>query len=289
MPKAFPAVTAIALIMAILLGTAAKAGPKEDFDALLETGRTHEAIQLASNWVQDDGSQEARFALGTAQFLFAVERLGHGFYTLGLGNADYEGMWIELLGLPFLRVPVPPNPEAQAMTYEDLRDVLRRFGEDLSVADRTLADVGPEEFDFPLHLDRIALDFNDDGAVAWSEQLDTLFSAVSPMSPPAERFRFDFDQSDAPWLRAYTHLLRAMTEFLLAHDWSEAFDETFHFVLPQAQVKTSELRTSAQLAWDFMERHEPPKTYWESTDSYSWNDPNRPSREAWMPSPEGLE
>jgi hypothetical protein len=43
----------------------------------------------------------------------------------------------------------------------------------------------------------------------------------------ARKLLTDFDGSDVPWLRAYCHLLMAIAEFPLAHDWQRAFEATF--------------------------------------------------------------
>ncbi|AXI43441.1 hypothetical protein [Sulfitobacter sp. SK011] len=276
-------------VMAFFFGAPAASGTEEEFGDLLEVGRTHDALALAETWVRVEDSQKAKFALGTAQFLYAIERLGNGLHAFGLGNAVSTGMWMDLADLPFLRVPVPPNPDPQPVTYEGLRDVLQRFGDDLSLADMTLAGIGTEEFDYALDIGALSLDLDGDGQVGPEENLVNLFSAVSQMRPPARGLKFDFDQSDAPWLRGYTHLLRAMTEFLLAHDWRQTFDETFHFLFPDSKLKSSEIRSSAADAMIFLEQHAPPIGYWEATRSYDWNDPNKPSRESWASTPKGRE
>ena len=42
------------------------------------------------------------------------------------------------------------------------------------------------------------------------------------------------DRGDAAWLRGYTHLLSALLEFPLAHDWQQGFDASFHMFFPRA-------------------------------------------------------
>ncbi len=64
----------------------------------------------------------------------------------------------------------------------------------------------------------------------------------------AEKLLTDFDGSDIPWLRAYCHLLMAVAEFPLAHDWRAAFDATFHGLFPKADLPFSVLATKAQEA-----------------------------------------
>ncbi len=282
--------TAAAVVAATCLVTGpARTDPAKDFGALLEQGRTQDAMQLAEDWLDTEGGPPARFALGTAQFLYAIERMGNGLYGFGLGNAETHGDWIGMAGLPFLRVPVPPNPDPQPVTYDGLRDILDRFSQDLAIADGTLALIGPEAFDFQLDLASVSLDFNGDGNVRSDERLAALFSAVAQMDPPRKGLKFDFDQSDAPWLRGYTHLLRAMTEFLLAHDWQQAFDETFHFMFPETDLYSSELRRSADAALAYIMQHPEPPNYWDAERRYSRNDPNRPTRAQWDVTAQGLE
>ncbi len=44
----------------------------------------------------------------------------------------------------------------------------------------------------------------------------------------------DFDTADIYWLRGYGSFLGAFGQLLLAHDFSAAFDKTFHIYFPKA-------------------------------------------------------
>ena len=46
---------------------------------------------------------------------------------------------------------------------------------------------------------------------------------------------FAFDKGDALWLRGYSNVLMAFTEFWLAHDWHESFDVAFPHFFPKVQ------------------------------------------------------
>lgn len=212
----------------------------QDFAAELYEGHTAEAVVLAEAQlaVRSDNQQVA-FALGSAQFLKAVENLGQGLYRYGL-RSDLDASFYGISGLPFLRLPVPENPQPDQVTYDGLRNVLNRFVDDLAVAEATLADIGPEEFDLPLDLARIRLDFDGDGKGSEQEGLLYSFAAVSRITANTG-FLFDFDQSDAPWLHGYCHLLSAMAHFPLAHDWETAFNETFHSLFPKSDLPSSYL------------------------------------------------
>ena len=67
-------------------------------------------------------NDEARFALGAVQFLQAIENLGQAFHRYGLNSGEIE--LPGLAGLPFFRLPVPPNPNPEKIDYEALRSVL---------------------------------------------------------------------------------------------------------------------------------------------------------------------
>jgi hypothetical protein len=48
-------------------------------------------------------------------------------------------------------------------------------------------------------------------------------------------FPVAFDTADAIWLRGYTHVLSAMLQFVLAHDWRDTFDQTAHLFFEGAR------------------------------------------------------
>jgi hypothetical protein len=50
-----------------------------------------------------------------------------------------------------------------------------------------------------------------------------------------------FDRGDAIWLRGYSNALLALTEFLLAHDWREGFEATFHIFFPRPEWPFAQL------------------------------------------------
>jgi hypothetical protein len=80
----------IGIALAVLLATGVRAGAADfigAFQGALYAGRTTEAEDLAERRIAEaptDG--QARFALGAARFLRAIERLGQGFYRYGLRN-----------------------------------------------------------------------------------------------------------------------------------------------------------------------------------------------------------
>jgi len=140
-----------------------------------------------------------------------------------------------LTGLPILRLPVPENPNPDELTYEAFRNILKTFVVNLETAEATLAQITTETVDLPLDIGRIRLDLNGDGQAGEDEALWRIFAVVSGAGQwlrtgAAPKLLTDFDRSDVPWLRAYCHLLMAIAEFPLAHDWQRAFEATFHAI-----------------------------------------------------------
>jgi hypothetical protein len=243
-----------ALAFAAALASGAKADPATlaAVQEALYAGDTAAAIAAAGTRVEaapDDA--QARFALGAAQFLGAVEGLARNLHRHGLRGASDDSFG-GLVELPFLRVPVPPNPDPAPLAYEGFRAILDEFVDALAVAEATLAAVPPGEADLPLELGRIRLDLDGDGTAGESETLWRIFAAIAGASwldaDAAAGLAADFDAADAPWLRAYCHLLSAMAEFLLAHDWRPAFDATFHGVFPDAGLPSARLNEMAEAA-----------------------------------------
>jgi hypothetical protein len=218
------------------------------FQALLYAGKLPEAATLAAGRLaaapEDD---QARFALGAAQFLIAVEHLGQGLYRYGLiaEHRDPTG----LAGLPLLRLPVPINPAPQPVTYEALRGVLAGFVADLAPAEQTLAGVTHADFTLVVELGKVRLDLDGDGTAGPNEALWMVFQRVANISwldeQAAARLTVAFDAGDAAWLQAYCNLLMAVGEITLGYDWHEAFDATFHNLFPRLDTPLARLDREA--------------------------------------------
>lgn len=252
----------------------------EAFQTALYQGQTASAESAArARLAAAPEDEQARFALGATQFLQAVERLGQSLHRLGLRSQYADPIGIS--GLPFLRLPVPQNPDPERVTYAALRAVLGAFVSDLAAAEATLAGVGADEIDLPLNIGLIRLDLNADGAGAGAgeEALWRIFATVAEFpwldEAAAAKLLTDFDASDVPWLRAYCHLLMALAEFPLAHDWHEAFEASFHGVFARVDAPSGVLAAQdARLRAELAALGEPPEPDY---DNYS----------AWLKTPEG--
>lgn len=235
--------------LAAALGAAGVPGGAHAASELIETVQTHlyagesaaaaaaAKARLGAN-AEDD---EARFALGAVQFLQAIENLGRAFYRYGLNNGERAA---GLAGLPFLRLPVPPNPDPEPIDYQKLRGVLSALVDDLGKAEATLAGIDSLTLDMPINIGLVRLDFDGDGKGSEEEALARVIDRIARGSfdpATADPILVDFDASDVPWLRAYCRLLSAIAEFPLAHDWKPAFEATFQGLFPRAGLPLSQV------------------------------------------------
>src|SRR5690606_11087548 len=129
---------------------------------------------------------------------------------------------------------------------------------------------------------KIRIDVNGDGAADDSESIGTVVAAVLGVSPadltgaeparpapapPAGRNQsgathtpppapevtnseIGFDRADAIWLAGYSNVLAAQADFMLAHDFSEFFNATFHRLFPLSGLPMQEFSRGGMLALD---------------------------------------
>jgi len=190
---------------------------------------------------------QARFGLGTVQFVGSVERLIQGFYKHGL-QADLSGGMI-----PFARLPVPANPKPEPIAYDDLRALFRTFLDDLARAEGTLALVKDDGVKLPIRFGLVRLDLDGDGKATDEETLWKLYARLNGQvardktsGNQAEGFPITFDRGDVAWLRGYCHLLMAFSEVFLAHDASRLFDHTAHLFFAKPRTPFAFLKGDPQ-------------------------------------------
>lgn len=166
---------------------------------------------------------QARFGLGTIQFLRAVERMSQNMYRYGVGRPNSLR---SLIGTR-LNLPFAPNPEPRTVRYADVRAGLQLWIDDLAEAEATLAKIQDESVKLPLHFGQIRLDFVGDGESGgelWKVYAELNRAAQGVSAEGAKSFVIAFDRGDVAWLRGYCHLLMAMTEVALAYDGKVLFD-----------------------------------------------------------------
>jgi hypothetical protein len=186
------------------------------------------AKELSAMVAADGGNHEARLGLGMVEFLQAVEHLSQDLNRYGLQPP-------RSFMLPIMRLPVPVNPNPEPVDYDKFRGLLLAFIGDLATADQTLAGVSSPDVKIPVDIAAVRYDADGDGTV---ESLAQVFAIILDIdieevgSGPAV---VAFDTADAYWFRGYTHVLKALGEFLLAYDWRESFDVSFHVFFPRVQ------------------------------------------------------
>jgi hypothetical protein len=217
----------------------ARAGEAGDLTRqFLESGRLEEGERaLAARLDANGGDDEARFGLGMIRFALALEAFGQHHYGYGLRPTAGEVY-------PFLRMPVPDNPQPERLTYRVQREAFQHFIDDLAAAEATLAPLaGPSTGagDMTIALDLEKVRFNLTGTP--EGQATTLMALLRaamgrPLDAPAmpdgldepdtpgaapPPFEVAFDRADALWLKGYCRLLSAALEAILAYDWSATF------------------------------------------------------------------
>jgi hypothetical protein len=195
-------------------------------------------------------NDQARFSLGVAHFLGSVERLGQSLHRYGLRQTTFTRF------LPFIRLPIPPNPNPAPLRYSDTRQVLQTFINDLASVDATLAPIKDTAVKLPLRFGLIKMDLNGDGQFAPEESFWRVFEAVNRTGiaeAQARAFSIAFDAGDAVWLRGYTHLLSAALEFGLAHDGETFFNALAHTMFEKPETPFPFLlkgRPDSLSSWD---------------------------------------
>ncbi|WP_171183046.1 hypothetical protein [Alienimonas chondri] len=189
-------------------------------EAFLHEGRLSEGeTALLLTLDADPTNDEARFGLGVLQFVQAVERLGQALHEYGVNGQRSGGI--------FLRLPVPPNEDAEEPSYKEACRVIDLFLADLDRAERTLAGIEDDDVKLRLRLSKITLNLTGDetGRVALIDVLTSLNGGRFEFQEINPDFRVHFDRGDVAWLRAYCHLLSAMGEAVRAVDWEAAYNE----------------------------------------------------------------
>jgi hypothetical protein len=207
----------IALAFGLFCLTLAPAGAETLSEEIARTGLAATEARLTAAASADPAEA---FGLGGVQFLRAVEQSYQLRWQTGL--ADPTGM------LPFLRLPMAPNPEAATFDPATLTRLFAQASAQLGLAQQTLATV-PDGADFGVEIALADLwfDVNSSGSRDPGEgTLDMLGPILlgwqwdqrdPALDPPVIRF----DAADAAWLSAYAHLLAGLCDMIRAYDPTE--------------------------------------------------------------------
>jgi hypothetical protein len=223
----------VGLSLVILMATSAVAfaqTPGERLRTELEAGRAAQAVSTLRPLAANDA--EARMALGFAQFMHTVERLAQGLHRYGLKSPANPF-------LPIIRVPVPSNRQAEALDYPKLRALYQTLLDDLTATRATFAAVPSNPSKIVLDLNAVKI--NPGSVVSGPQNAMGLRDVIGAMggragtNGAAAPWDVAFDYSDTLWLSGYTHVLSAMIEFVMAHDWQKTYDATAHLFFDGAR------------------------------------------------------
>ena len=200
---------------------------------------------------------EAWFGIGAIRLTLTIEQFAqtlyrHGFAIDAAPNAF--GMGIVL--------PIPQNPNPEPFDYAGVRTMLAGLVAGLDAA-RPAFETAAQAGDYVIEVNplKIRIDANGDGKVEDTESLAGLFALwngttvdqllAQPQPGGPSGFDFvGFDRADGFWFAGYTQVLASQADFLLAHDFSQLVDSTFHRLFPKAGFPMEDFAAGGMLMLD---------------------------------------
>jgi hypothetical protein len=181
--------------------------------------------------LDERNDQEGRFGIGLIGFVTAIEHFAQGLFRHGFASPDVGPMG------PAMAMPVPVNPSPEPLTYDKLRDLLGTLVTDMDAAKAALLSAGESgDYVVPVDILKIRIDVDGDGTAGDNESvggvLVGMFGAEMGSTPPDTTI--GFDRADAIWLAGYSQVVAAQADFLLAHDFHELVEASFHRLFPRA-------------------------------------------------------
>ena len=166
------------------------------------------------------------FVLGGVRFLSAVEGALQTRY-----NHDMNSEMMAMMGdLPFLRLPVAPNPAPQPIEPEVITTLFTDALADLDGALAALDTISDEdEVSVTIRPDDLWFDIDANGTLDPGEGFaDVLSNVLSlPSSSVETGLEIRFDTADAAWLSAYAHMLSGLSDLILSTDPEQALRDVF--------------------------------------------------------------
>ena len=210
---------------------------------IAENGLVGAVEQLSA---QADKTPSDQFALGAVHFLRGVEK------TLQV-RWEYNAV-LDDFDIPVLRLPVPPNPDAKPFKADLITGLFTEILTDMDASRAALANI-PDGTDVSLDLDLADLwfDINMNGTRDLGEgviEVGAFTLMGSPDLGDAENIPpmdVRFDTADVAWLTAYTHMVSAAGEMVVAFDPTQAITNVM-----DTNAKMIELRGDApqNFGWD---------------------------------------
>lgn len=183
-----------------------------------------------------DKTPSDQFALGALHFLHGVEK------TLQL-RWKYNAV-LDDLDIPVMRLPVPPNPDAQPFKPDLITQLFTELLTDMDASRSALAQI-PDGADVALNVNLADLwfDINMNNTRDLGEGIVEVGAFTLMGQPdlgdaeglPAMDIRFD--TPDVAWLTAYTHMLSAAGELVVAFDPTEAITNVMNAVRKMDELR----------------------------------------------------
>jgi hypothetical protein len=214
-----------------------------------QLARGEQVLEAALAATPDD--DQLRFGLAVLQLVRGVERLGQALFEYGCRSENTNA--------PFLRLPVPTNPDPSEISDAAFRRVLDGFRSDLETVEATLASVKDRNVVLPLRLADIRLDLTGKGDAdeRFGEILKKLMGPGFRMNAENPEFLVRFDRGDVAWLRAYCHLLMAIIDVQLAIDTEPAFRHWSGQQFARLKHQSKSKDEKEQDAWNVVRIKEP--------------------------------
>lgn len=226
-------------------------------EEFLQKGEIAAAEKTFSNQLaKTPDAHQTRFALGVIKVLSALEHLSQDQFRYGFISG-------KIRNVPAFRMPVPVNPKAEKITYQQARQIFVDLQNRLIAAEAELAKVDTSaDVKLAINLIGVRMDLDGNGTADESEDFSKIFGVVNRRQSdlPAPQVMIKFDSGDVPWLRGYCHFLCAFCDVLLAYDHQRMFDHSAHWIYPKAvpsrTVGKEPLNTPDQpssMEWDIVD------------------------------------
>lgn len=225
---------ALAIAFVLLPDSVSYGADLQKLQTQLNEGKLQDAAtSLTAQLTDDPADQQAQFALGAVQFLQAVEGLGQAHFRYGLLNHRRVRMTM-------MRLPIPPNPEPDKLSYAGAREIVQNYINGLMIAEKTLAGVDSADVRLPLRIDQVRMDLDKNGTATVDE---SLYVILQYFRDPNRQFSgnlpaisITFDLADAIWMRGYCHVMSGVGETILAYDLKDQFERTAHLFYPRVDT-----------------------------------------------------
>ena len=234
-------------LSAACLAISGYGGELQDY---LDRGQAQEASKLwKARLSQQPADDNLRFETAVTEVIAGTQELAQKWHRFGL-QSGFEGM------VPFLRMPIPRNPQPEAVTYEQVRRALLDFQTSLNQAASDLAPIQDSStMKVPLDVQSIKLELAPGAGTNEAVRI-TLWSVFYHMGrgpqPQLSNGLVHFDVGDARWLEGYCHLLSALIDMQAAYDGRDLFNHTaqLFFPNPVTPYPYLKVRSAPDLSYD---------------------------------------